>query len=242
MIVIELLVLVLALVGVGVFLSFQPEKLQEAQSFLQLLNNQTDQEVALRMVAPYLSDPRVIAGLLGYIALIVPLIEEMLKPLAVWLFAKSIAKPSQGFVLGMLSGAAFAMVESLNASAESSEAWPFAVGVRAGTSLLHIMLSGLMGYAIVGAFQEKRFGRLVGTYFTAVSIHGIWNACAIGAGLSANGDALGKAEWLTKFLPASIGGILVLGVGMFFVLLASNRKLRSEVNPAPVLAPVEDKE
>lgn len=242
MIVIELLILVLAVVLVAIVLTLQPGKLQEVQAFIQLLNQQTDQEIALRMLAPYLSDPRMIAGILGYIALLVPLIEEMLKPLAVWLFAKSIAKPSQGFVLGMLSGGAFALVESLNASSESSEAWPFAVGVRAGTSLLHIMLSGLMGYAIVGAFQEKRFGRLIVTYLTVVSIHGIWNACAIGAGLSAVGESLGKPEWLTTFLPASIGGILVLGVGMFFVLLASNRKIRSELAPAPVLASVEDKE
>lgn len=242
MIVIELLALLLAFAVFAIVLSFQPEKLQEFQSFFQLLNQQTDEEVVLNMLAPYLSDPRVIAALLGYIALFVPLVEELLKPLAVWLFAKSIAKPSQGFVLGMLSGGAFALVESLNASAESSEAWPFAVGVRAGTSLLHIMLSGLMGYAIVGAFQEKRFGQLAATYFAVVAIHGIWNACAIGVGLSASGETLGKPEWLTTFLPASAAGILVVGVGMVVVLIASNRKIRSMATPSPVLAPVEDKE
>jgi hypothetical protein len=242
MIVIELLVLALAGVGVVVFLSFQPEKLQELRDFTQVLNNQTSPEVALNMLAPYLSDPRVIAVVLGYIALIVPLIEEMLKPLAVWIFARSIEKPSQGFVLGMLSGGAFAMMESLNASANGSEAWPAVVGVRAGTSLLHIMLSGLMGYAIVGAFQEKRFGRLLVTYGTVVIIHGIWNACAVGAGLSANGEALGKPEWITTYLLASIAGIMVLSAGMFVVLIASNRKLRSAITLPPVPVPLEDKE
>jgi hypothetical protein len=242
MIVIEVLVLLLVLVLFTVFLSFQPEKLQELQSFFQLLDQQTDQEVILNMLAPYLSDPRVIAALLGYIALFVPLVEELLKPLAVWLFAKSIAKPSQGFVLGMLSGGAFALVESLNASSESSEAWPFAVGVRAGTSLLHIVLSGIMGYAIVRAFREKTLGHLAATYLAVVSIHGIWNACAIGLALSASGETLGKPEWLTTFLPASIAGILVLGMGIFVVLIASNRKVRSELAPAPILVPAEDKE
>lgn len=241
-IVIELLILVAVGLMAVIFLSFQPERLQELRSFIELLNRQTDQEVALNMLAPYLSDPRVIAALLGYIALLVPLIEEMLKPLAVWLFAKSIQKPSQGFVLGMLSGGAFAMIESLNASADSSEAWPFAVGVRAGTSLLHITLTGLMGYAIVGAFQEKRFGRLFATYFAVVMIHGIWNACAIGAGLSANGETFGKPEWLTTFLPASVAGIMILGAGILVVLIASNRKLRSEITAPPVLVSAEDKE
>lgn len=242
MILLELLVLVFAGLAVVIFLSFQPEKMQELISFTDLLNSQTDQEVALKMLAPYLSDPRVIAALLGYIALIVPLIEEMLKPLAVWIFARSIEKPSQGFVLGMLSGGAFAMMESLNASADGSEAWAAVVGVRAGTSLLHIMLSGLMGYAIVGAFQEKRFGRLLATYCTVVSIHGIWNACAIGAGLSANGELLGKPEWIVTYLLASIAGIFILGTGMLVVLIASNRKVRSEMTPMPVSIQTEDKE
>jgi hypothetical protein len=239
---IELFMLLLVLVIFAVILSFQPEKLQEIQSFLQLLNQQTDEETIFNMLVPYLSDPRVIAAILGYIALFGPLVEEMLKPLAVWLFAKSIAKPSEGFFLGMLSGGAFALMESLNASAQSSEAWPFAVGVRAGTSLLHIALSGLMGYAIVGAFQEKRFARLGATYFAVVAIHGIWNACAVGAALAASGETLGKPEWLTTFLPASIAGLLVLGMGIFVVLIASNRKVRSELAPAPILVPAEDKE
>jgi hypothetical protein len=242
MIVLELVVLVMALTTVGVILSFQPGKLQEAQGFFQLLNRQTDQEVILNMLAPYLSDSRVIAAVLGYIALIVPLIEEMLKPLAVWLFARSIAKPSQGFVLGMLSGGAFAIVESLNASADGSESWPVVVGVRAGTSLLHIALSGLMGHAIVGAFQKKKVGRLFATYFTVVAIHGIWNACAIGAGLSANGEALGKPEWIATFLPASLCGLGVLGIGIAAILIASNRKIRATAIAVPVLVPVEDKE
>jgi hypothetical protein len=242
MIFIELFVLLLALAAFAVFLSFQPEKLQEFESFVQLLNQQTGEEAVLNMLAPYLSDPRVITAILGYIALFVPLVEEMLKPLAVWLFAKSIAKPSQGFVLGMLSGGAFALVESLNAAAESSEAWPFAVGVRAGTSLLHIILSGLMGYAIVSALREKRFARLGITYFAVVAIHGIWNACAVGLALSASGETLGKPEWLTTFLPASAAGILVLGVGILVVLVASNRKIRSMTATPSIVVPAEDKE
>jgi hypothetical protein len=104
------------------------------------------------------------------------------------------------------------------------------------------MLTGLMGYAIVGAFQEKRFGRLLATYLTVVTIHGIWNACAVGAGLSINGEMLGKPEWTSSFLAASVGGILVLSAGMFVVLIASNKKLRSEMIPPAISIPSEDKE
>jgi len=156
---------------------------------------------------------------------IVPLIEELFKPLGVWLFGFQIETPTQGFVLGLLSGAAFALFESLNASADGSMSWGAIVTARAGTSLLHMTASGIVGWGIVSAFKEKRYGRLVGAYFAAVLIHGIWNASAAGTGISALGETIGKPEWLT-FAPALVCGLLVLAIGMFAVLIASNRKLR----------------
>ncbi len=107
------------------------------------------------MVGPYLSNPAVIATILSYIALIVPLIEELLKPLAVWIFATKIESPAQGFAMGVLCGAAFALIESLNASADGTATWPFIVGIRAGTGLLHMTTSGLVGWGIVSAVREK---------------------------------------------------------------------------------------
>jgi hypothetical protein len=86
--------------------------------------------------------------------------------------------------------------------------------------------SGLVGWGIVSAFREKRILRFFAAYFGAVSIHGLWNACAVGAGLSVIGEAIGKPEWIFNFIPAMLGGMFVLGVGMFAVLIASNKKLR----------------
>ena len=168
-----------------------------------------------------------IATIIGYIAIIVPLIEELLKPLAVWIFATKIESPAQGFAMGVLSGAAFALIESLNASADGTTSWPVIVSIRAGTSLLHMTASGLVGWGIVSAFREKRIMRFFAAYFTAVAIHGIWNACAVGTGISAVGESIGKPEWLFNFIPAMLCGMFVLGIGMFAVLIASNRKLRS---------------
>ena len=130
--------------------------------------------------------------------------------------------------MGILSGAGFALVENLNASAGSGAInWPVVVSVRAGTSLLHMTASGLVGWGTVSAFHEKRIGRFFAAYFAAVLIHGLWNACAAGAGLSAIGESIGKPEWLSNFAPALLCGLLVLGIGMFAVLLRSNQQLRS---------------
>lgn len=225
----EIGILVFVLVGAGVYLAVsQPSLAEEVIELAQTLRIVSNEEVILSLLTPYITNPLVIAGGLGYIAVIVPLVEELLKPLAVWLFAKQIESPAQGFVLGLLSGAAFALFESLNASADGSVGWAVIAGVRAGTSILHITVSGLVGWGIVSAFQEKRIGRLFAAYFTAVLIHGIWNAAAAGTGLSALGESVGKPEWLLLYAIPLICGLLVIGGGMFAVLLAANRKLRKD--------------
>jgi xanthine/uracil permease len=134
--------------------------------------------------------------------------------------------------MGLLSGASFALVESLNASGAGTESWPVIVTIRAGTSMLHIMASGLVGWGIVSAFRERRILRLFAAYFSAVLIHGVWNACAIGAGFSMIGEVIGKSEWLVNILPATAGGMFVLAVGMFLLLPAANKKMRASSAPA----------
>jgi len=87
--------------------------------------------------------------------------------------------------------------------------------------------SGLVGWGIVSAFHEKRPSKFFAAYFAAVAIHGIWNACAVGVGVSMVGEYIGKPEWLFSIIPAMLCGMSVLGIGMFAVLIAANRKLRN---------------
>ena len=241
MILLEIILLVVIILAGFIYLAVQkPDLFQEIINLTQQLQNETNPDFILNSVAPYVANSAVIATLLGYIAFLVPLIEELLKPLAVWIFAKKIESPAQGFAMGMLSGGAFALLESLNASGDGSVSWPVIVSIRAGTSLLHMTASGLVGWGIVSAFQEKKAGRFFAAYFSAVAIHGIWNACAVGAGISTIGELIGKPEWLFNIIPAAICGMTVLGIGMFVVLIASNRKLRSVSVDLPV-AQIEEK-
>ncbi|MBE0670864.1 MAG: PrsW family intramembrane metalloprotease [Anaerolineales bacterium] len=228
MVLIELAMLAgIILTGAILLAILEPATFQELMRIAEIVQTETNQEVLLKLMAPYISNPIAITTGIVYIAILVPLIEELLKPLAVWVFAAKIETPAQGFVLGLLSGGAFALIESLNAGADSTVTWPVIVSVRAGTSILHMTASALVGWGIVSAFKEKKIGRLFGAYFSAVLIHGIWNASAAGAGLSAIGESIGKPEWLFNFAPALVCGLLVMGVGMLAVLLASNRKLRN---------------
>ena len=237
MVVLEMVLLVGVLIaGAGMLYVQQPALIQELLKLANILKQETNQDVILKLLAPYISNPLMIASAVGYIALAVPLIEELFKPLAVWIFAKKIESPSQGFAMGVLSGAAFALIESLNASGDGSMSWPAIVSIRAGTSLLHMTASGLVGWGIVSAFHEKRPSKFFAAYFTAVAIHGIWNACAVGVGVSMVGEYIGKPEWLYNVIPAMLCGMSVLGIGMFAVLIAANRKLRSSPS-SPTLPP-----
>lgn len=232
MILLEMGILILmVLLGAAVIALYDIEQLRQFIEIASQLEGQADPELILDIVAPYLKSPVLITAILGYIALIVPLIEELLKPLAIWIFARTFTSPSQGFSLGILSGAAFAVLESLSASGDGSSSWPVIVSVRAGTSLLHIAASGLVGWGITRAFLEKRAGPFLKAYLCAVLIHGIWNACAIGAGFSTIGQFIGSPQWIFSILPAAAGGMLVLAIGMFGFLLAAKRKL-TETWPA----------
>jgi RsiW-degrading membrane proteinase PrsW (M82 family) len=198
------------------------------------------QEAMLAMLAPYLRNPVLIATGIGYIAIIVPLIEEMLKPLAVWLFARKIESPAQGFALGVLSGAAFALFESLNASADGSMTWAVIVTARTGTSLLHMMTSGLVGWGIASAFGERCIGRFFAAYALAVLIHGIWNAAAAGTGIAAIGEMIGRPEWVYTVAPALVCGLITLAIGVVTILVLANRKL-NQTSPK-ILHPQSDKD
>ncbi|NWF65329.1 MAG: PrsW family intramembrane metalloprotease [Chloroflexi bacterium] len=228
MIVIEIiLILIIAAIGVVYVSVAEPEIMRELRTLVDMLNTTTDESALISILTPYITNPTVIAIGLGYVAVIVPLIEELLKPLAVWFFARQISSPAQGFALGVLSGAAFALLESLNASSDGSGTWAVIVTARTGTSLLHMLTSGLVGWGITSTFAKRRIGKFFAAYFSAFLIHGIWNAAAGGIGIAALGESVGRPEWVFHYAPAFLGGLIVLAIGVTVILFAANRELRA---------------
>lgn len=239
MIVIEMIALITIIVaGIIYAASTNPNLVLELQTLMLQFNQTADEELLLSALTPYLTNPLLIAAGLGFIAVLVPLIEELFKPLAVWLFGRNLQTPAQGFALGALSGAGFALLESLNASSDATTSWAFIVTARTGTSLLHMLTSGLVGWGIASAFTERRIGRLIAAYISAVLLHGIWNASAAGTGIAFMGEGLGQPGWMLNYAPALLCSLLVLVIGMTAVLIAANRKLRTTPN---LTQPAEEK-
>jgi hypothetical protein len=212
-----------ALIG-GVYLTTQPGLLEEITQVIERLQQFTGPpEDAIQLLAPYLLRPEVVFTLFAFIAGVVPVIEEAIKPIGVWLFAGKILTPTQGFVGGVISGAGFAIYENLTLSMVVGD-WAAAVSLRAGTGLLHIMTTGLVGWALALAWRERKYLRLAMAYLVAVVIHGLWNALAI---LSASGvlDAFVTPD-LEGISMGAVIGLVITGIIMFIYLLVSNRSLR----------------
>ena len=225
LIILEAIVIIIGFLGAILYIFSQPELLVEVQRLSQqMLLLDPNSEAALSLIAPYLTQPIVIVSALSYFALIIPAIEEIFKPIGVWIFGGKLESPAQGFALGALSGAGFALAETFGVSGQTSE-WAGLLLSRIGTGVLHITTSALMGAAIVLAWHERRYFRLLGTYLLVIALHGLWNALAITYTFSGLGDFLDQpGPFMTLQQPIGIG-MGILAIVIFGILIISNRKM-----------------
>ncbi|BAJ65114.1 PrsW family glutamic-type intramembrane protease [Anaerolinea thermophila] len=237
---VEGMLMVLMLIGVIAFLSSRPEMMQYlADLSSRLLHAAGDPEMILRIYRPILRQPLVLFGIAAIFTVFVPLIEEALKPLAVWLLAGDRLTPAEGFWLGGVCGAGFALVESLFSviGADATSWMTLAVG-RIGTTTLHITTAALMGGALAQAWQSRRYERLGLMYLLVVGLHGLWNLLALTSGLARVlepsqplRDILSLADRLSPF------ALLVLALALFWLLAIERTAVNraGAVMPAPVL-------
>jgi hypothetical protein len=193
-----------------------------------------DPEALLRLLQPFLLQPGVIFAGFAFIAAFVPLVEESLKPLGVWLLAGRALSPVEGFTAGALSGAGYALFENLFITAPG-EAWALVSLGRIGTTTMHILTTGLTGYALAGAWSQRRHLRLGILFLTSVLIHALWNSLtllSLAGNLPASFLSGFQVDWLEQ---AVIVALLVLYVALFSGLLLFNLRLRRyAIIPAPL--------
>jgi len=222
--------LVFVLIGMIVIAS-QPELVRQLQVLAQhLQSGNASPEMVMQFLSPYLSRPVVLLTMLSFGAVVVPLIEELFKPIGVWLLVGYDLSPAAGFAAGAMSGAGYALFESM-ALSSSGEAWIYLVVARIGTAVIHILTAALMGWALVQAWSEKRYLRLGVTYLTAVSIHGLWNALTVISSYSSLASAQGATPmilWVVQLGDAAPFGLGTLTIGAFALLLWSNLALRRD--------------
>ena len=227
--VVEILLVVLIAVVVLIALSAQPGVMSQLSGIFENIElYQGSLEQLEEILYDLAQNPLIAGALFLVVGLVAPFIEELFKPMAIWFLLNRPLKEHEGFSLGLISGGAFALLESAGLVGQiGADTWLAAVTLRAATGLLHIGLSGLVSYGLVRSFNSKKFGRAFLYLLAAGGLHGAWNTLALLSGFTTTALPASAAE----FQP-SLGGTLTIA-GMFavfgavlFIVLRINRKLR----------------
>ncbi len=229
---VELVMITLAIALVAVWVGQQPDLTMRFQVLFQALSTaEPDLERVMTLVKPLLNEPILAFTGLALVCVLVPLVEEALKSMALWMVAKRPLTPAQGFIGGMICGAGFALLESLgNLAAPVGENWLVLILGRFGTGILHIGTTGLMGWALAQAWQKSgSWVKLGGVYLAAVVIHGVWNffGLLMGFGPLLGGTPLTLPGMLQPM--ANIAPIVLIGLAalLLAVMTWTNFHLRS---------------
>lgn len=233
-IVIELFLIILVFIIGGIWLSQQAEfKPLLITLQTQLMLNPEDIQGLVGQFTPLLQKPQVLSCAIFMVAFLIPLVEEVTKPLALWFFIKHEWLPSDGFVAGLICGASFALVESVTALASiSQEVWVATLVGRIGTGLLHTVTTGLTGWALASSWRDGKYKRVGIAYLISVTIHGLWNFFALLYGFGTNIEFLGLSSFssVVNVSPWILGSLIIV---MLSILFALNRKNRpSDVPPS----------
>lgn len=232
-----ILILLVELVLLGIFstlvftiLASQPGQAEEIMRLAQRLQiSPPSSEVILRILQPYLLRPEVIGLGFIFIAVCVPLIEETLKPLGAWALVGRRLSPTEGFTAGLICGAGYALFENLFLGSTVQE-WSMLVLARAGTGVIHMFTSALVGWGLASAWSAGRYGRLGLSFAGAVLIHGLWNGLTLLALITEVSDELMQLppviDQLGRIAPAGLG---VLALVCFFSIWVLNRGLKRAI-------------
>lgn len=237
----EIAALITSIIAGVVALAFSPGQIRDLTNLLDRLQtaNQSPDAI-LPLLQPYLKYPAVVLGILAFMAVIVPLLEEAIKPIGVWLLVKHQLTPAEGFTAGLISGAGFALVESLGYTSNGGSAWLSSVLLRAPTGLMHMLACGLTGWGLAKAVSLHRTRWFLAGYGGAVTIHGLWNGLTV----TATGIFLIYPNRTSSYVIAGLAGLGLFTVfaTVFILLVSINHRLRQEqiahaiITPAPVMA------
>jgi RsiW-degrading membrane proteinase PrsW (M82 family) len=223
----EIIGMILIISGFILLVLFIPSLQNEVTRLAdQISNIGNDIDELMRILTPYLSQPAVVITLFFLASIAVPLVEEALKPIGLWFLARKSLTPSEGFIGGVISGAGFAIVESLfNSIQLMDDTWLVVSTMRFGTTLMHMLASGLVGWGLASAWTQRKYLRLAGAYLAAVILHGVWNGLAIllAAGQFSQGLS---GEMLPGNGKIALWGLGVLTMVAFILLLVINSRLR----------------
>jgi|SRR5579863_1084722 len=129
-------------------------------------------------------NPNIYNLLLIAIAVIAPLVEETVKPLAVIVLIGRVRSAAEAFVLGLACGIGFDLIETSGYISSSSADWLSTALIRTGSGLLHGLGAAMvaLGWYYLTHPGKNRVLKAAGCWLYAVAQHALWNG-AIGLAL-----------------------------------------------------------
>ena len=182
-------------------------------------------DILSRILMPFLQQPLILVIIFLLFSVLIPMLEEIMKPLALWFLAKKEMLPDEGFYFGAVTGMVFALIESIIGLANfGADTWISVAVMRVGTGILHTFTAAMLGWALSLSWKRYKFGRLVLTFFVCVAVHGTWNFLAIGTSIN---DLLpltiNPAQGVLQIvLPALL---VLMALGMLAVLFIFSKRL-----------------
>jgi len=203
------------------------------QDILYLMNivyeSSPDAEIPARWVGEFVARPEVTGTIIFYFSLLIPLVEELLKPIAVYFLLGRKLQPWEGFIIGATAGAGYALFENLTIGS-GADTWTFVMISRLGTSAIHILTTGMVGWGLASAVTDKKYIRLAGSFLAAVSLHGVWNGLNIFNALAefpAYQEQI--SPFFVNFARYAPAGLVLLALGSIVGLIRANSLLRRAI-------------
>jgi RsiW-degrading membrane proteinase PrsW (M82 family) len=207
----EILIVVAVIVIVAIVVVAMPGSMERMRTLSEQLQSSAWQ-ADVANIADVVLSPVVIASVLGLFCIPVPIIEETSKALAGGVASGWVRpRPARAFAWGVAAGAGFALAENLfNGAVGGVEGWVLGAVTRTGTTAMHCFASGLVGWGWGQLWSARRPLRLLGALASAMTIHGIWNAAAVGLSFS-------------SIAVTAVGGNVIQAgiVGLVFLLCAA---------------------
>lgn len=157
--------------------------------------------------------PIVLLIILGYVVILVPLIEEAAKTLAIWPLLRRRLSPMSAFTGGVIGGAAYGLFEALFLT-QPGPTWTTTMIARVGATTMHSFTAGLASWGLNQAVNKRKWGTFGRAYLSAVLMHALWNGVALGisfGGLAAENRSI-------NLTPSTLGMINFSGVALLTIL------------------------
>lgn len=225
----EIFMLILGILVIALYLSLKPDMMAEVEHLISQIEQASDLESMAYLLEPILKNPLTLIAALTFLSFLVPIIEESAKSLGIWLVSDLLTSPAQGFALGVLSGAGFALAESLSASLTVDENWAVTLFMRAISGSMHMLATGLVGWGIAYARLEKRYIRMIGMVLLAIMLHATWNAGAVFSVVGGARTMFAMPDFDFFGALFAIGGaglLFILTSGMIVAFFVINKRLR----------------